>query len=135
MAENKTQATAASPASCIAAIGDESRRHDCEQLVKLMSKATKQKPVMWGPAIVGFGTYRYPLASGKEGVICAVGFSSRKGDISLYGIGGNPEAEKSLSKLGTHKRGKGCLYIKQLADIDVKVLGQLVASAFRAKHV
>jgi hypothetical protein len=134
MAENKTKATAAMPASYVAAISDESRRHDCEQLVRLMSKATRQKPVMWGAAIVGFGTHRYPLASGKEGVICAVGFSSRKGDISLYGVAGNPKAQKTLSKLGKHKRGKGCLYIKRLADVDLKVLEQLIASAFRTKH-
>jgi hypothetical protein len=134
MSENKTKATRASPNTYIAAIGDESRRRDCEQLVTLMSKATKQSSVMWGKAIVGFGIHKYRLAGGKEGEICAVGFSSRKSYISIYGVAGASGGTDLLSKLGKHKLGKGCLYVTRLADIDLKVLENLVSRAFKAKH-
>jgi len=78
--------------------------------------------VMWGPSIVGFGVHRYELAGGKTGEICSVGFSSRKGDISLYGLIGTEGAEPLLAKLGKHKLGKGCLYVQRLADLDSQVL-------------
>jgi hypothetical protein len=133
MAENKTKASLASPNEYIAAIADETRRQDCACLMALMSKATKQPPVMWGPSIVGFGVHKYPLAGGKEGEICAVGFSSRKSDISIYGVTGSDEAKALLETLGKHKMGKGCLYVNRMADIDVKVLQKLVKLAFRAK--
>lgn len=84
MAENKTKPTNASVASYFAAIEDEGRRKDCEALAKLMTRATKEKPRMWGTSIVGFGSYHYRYDSGREGDMCIVGFSSRKGDISLY---------------------------------------------------
>jgi len=135
MAENKTQASAADPKAYIAAIADASRRRDCAALMALMAKATKQPAVMWGSAIVGFGVHRYRLASGKLGEICAVGFSSRKGDISIYGVAGDDGARELLAQLGKHKLGKGCLYVSRLAEIDDKVLEQLVARAFEAKHV
>jgi hypothetical protein len=134
MPENKTKATKASPTAYIAAISDESRRRDCEQLVTLLSKATKQSPVMWGNAIVGFGIHKYPLAGGKEGTICAIGFSSRKSDISIYGVAGASGGTELLAKLGKHKLGKGCLYVNRLADIDLKVLENLASRAFKAKH-
>jgi len=131
MAENKTKPTEASPESYIAAIKDEARRKDCQTLARLMAKATKQKAKMWGTSIVGFGTHKYQLAGGREGEICAVGFSSRKGDISIYGVAG----EKTDSELlGKHKLGKGCLYISKLAEVDLKVLEQLVARAVKAKQ-
>jgi hypothetical protein len=134
MAVNKTKASKASPATYIAAIGDEPRRRDCAALLKLMAKASGQPAVMWGPAIVGFGVHTYPLAGGKQGEICAVGFSSRKGDISIYGVARAPGAAKLLEKLGTHKLGKGCLYVGRLADLDVKILEQLVSRAVSAKQ-
>ena len=133
MAENKTKATAMSPASYVAAIADESRRQDCAVLLSLMAKVSKQPAVMWGTAIVGFGVRRYPLASGKLGEICAVGFSSRKADISIYGVAGNSGADELLARLGRHKRGKGCLHVSRLADIDLKILGKLVSGAIKAK--
>ena len=133
--KNKTKASAASPDAYIAAIEDESRRSDCAALMALMAKATKQVPVMWGTAIVGFGTHRYDLAGGKPtGEICSVGFSSRKADISIYGVTRAAEAESLLAKLGKHKLGKGCLYVSRMTDIDVKVLEKLVAQAFKAKQ-
>lgn len=134
MAENKTKATVASPAGYIAAIEDPARRKDCEALLALMARATKQPAVMWGTAIVGFGVHRYPLAGGKQGEICAVGFSSRKGDISLYGLSGADGAAELLAKLGKHKLGKGCLYVARLDDVDRKVLETLVGRAFKAKQ-
>lgn len=134
MAENKTKASVASPDSYIAAIEDESRRSDCTALMALMAKVTKLAPVMWGTAIVGFGVHRYALAGGKTGEICAVGFSSRKADISIYGVTGGEAAEPLLAKLGKHKLGKGCLYVGHLADVDTKVLEKLVLQAFTAKQ-
>jgi hypothetical protein len=126
MAENKTKATDASVESYFSAIEDESRRKDCEALAKLMTKATKEPPKMWGPSIVGFGSYHYKYESGREGDSCLVGFSSRKGDISVYGLASSLEHEELLSKLGKHKMGKGCLYIRKLSEVDLKVFEQLV---------
>jgi hypothetical protein len=126
MAENKTKATDASVDAHLAAIADRGRRSDCEALVKLMAKAAGQPPKMWGTSIVGFGSYHYKYASGREGDICLLGFASRKGDISIYGLGTFHGREELLSKLGKHKMGKGCLYISTMSDIDVKVLEQLL---------
>ena len=134
MTENRTKATQRSPVSYIAAISDEPRRRDCEALMAMMAKASKLPAVMWGSAIVGFGLHQYPLAGGKQGEICAVGFSSRKGDISIYGVTGAPGAQDLLAKLGKHKTGKGCLYVSRLSDIDFKVLEKLVAGAVKAKR-
>jgi hypothetical protein len=134
MAKNKTTETEGSVESYTAAIEDEARRKDCEALVKLMARATKKPPKMWGSSIVGFGSHHYRYESGREGDICLVGFSSRKSDISLYGLQGVPGHEALVSKLGKHKAGKGCLYIKRLGDIDLKVLEQLVAHAVTAKE-
>jgi hypothetical protein len=134
MAENKTKPTEASPESYIAAIEDEARRKDCQTLARLMAKATKQKAKMWGTSIVGFGTHKYQLTGGREGEICAVGFSSRKGDISIYGVAGEKTDSELLGKLGKHKLGKGCLYISKLAEVELKILEQLVANAVKAKR-
>ena len=129
MAENKTKATQASVAGYIAAIGDESRRKDCEALAKLMAKATKEKATMWGTAIVGFGSYHYKYESGREGDSCLTGFSSRKGDISIYLVSDFPGRDALLAKLGKHKTAKGCLYVRKLSDVDPKVLEQLVVGS------
>ena len=133
MAANKTKATTASVKSYLAAIKDPKRRKDCEALAALMSKATKFPPQMWGSSIVGFGSYHYKYESGREGDVCLVGFSSRAGDISVYGLHAAPDAEKLLAKLGKCKAGKGCVYIKSLADVDQKVLAKVVAGAAAEK--
>lgn len=133
MAENKTKVTKASVASYLSEIKDETRRKDCDKLAKLMTKATKQPPKMWGKSIVGFGSYLYKYESGRQGEICAVGFSSRKGDITVYGLTSAPKQEELFGKLGKHSRGKGCLYIRNLGDVDLKVLEQLVTGAAREK--
>jgi hypothetical protein len=136
MAENKTKATEASVESYLSAIKDEARRKDCAALAKLMAKATKQKPKMWGTSIVGFGSYHYKYASGREGDSCLTGFSSRKGDISIYLVASFPGREALLSKLGKHKAGGGCLYLRTLGDVDPKVLEQVIAGAVaeRKRH-
>jgi hypothetical protein len=129
MAENKTKPTDASPESYIAGIEDDVRRKDCQTLAQLIAKATKLKPKMWGTSIVGFGIRKHQLAGGRQGEICAVGFSSRKGDISIYGVAGEKADPDLLQKLGKHKLGKGCLYIAKLAQVDLQVLKQLVSNA------
>jgi hypothetical protein len=129
MAENKTKVTEASVESYFSTIEDEARRKDCEALVKLMTKATKQNQKMWGTSIVGFGSYHYKYESGREGDSCLTGFSSRKGDISVYLLASFPEREELLSKLGKYKVGGGCLYIRKLSDVDLKVLEQLIVGS------
>ena len=128
MAENKTKQTAASVEAYLAAIEDPARRADCEALSALIAKVTEQPAAMWGTAIVGFGSYHYVYESGREGDSCVVGFSSRKGDISVYLQGLSIGQEALLAKLGKHKAAKGCLYIKQMSDVDPKVLEKLVAN-------
>lgn len=126
MAENKTQPTTLSPAKFIDAQEDPQRRKDCRQLMKMMKEATGAKPVMWGPSIIGFGTYHYKYASGREGDGLIVGFSPRKRDLSLYLTCDLTEYADLLARLGKHKRGKGCLYVKKLEDIDLDVLQQMI---------
>lgn len=134
MAENKTKPTEVSVERYLAAIEDKDRRRDCEALTKLMVKATKLKPKMWGPAIVGFGSLKYKYESGREGETCLIGFSSRKGDISIYGTGSAPRREELLCRLGKYKTGKGCLYVGKLKDVDVQVLEKLIAESIKAKR-
>lgn len=129
MAENKTKVTELSADSYFSAITDAARREDCEVLAKLMTKATKEPPKMWGTSIVGFGSYHYKYDSGREGDSCAVGFSSRKGDISLYLLADFPERDELLAKLGKHKTGKVCVYVSKLSDVDLKILEKLVAGS------
>jgi hypothetical protein len=129
MAENKTQATEASVEDYLAAIDGDERRQDCETLVALMQKVTKEPPVLWGYGIVGFGRYHYRYESGREGDSSLAGFANRKGDISVYLVGTAPDQEELLARLGRHKFGKCCLYIRKLADIDIKILEKLVAGS------
>jgi hypothetical protein len=129
MAENKTRPTNLSVRGYLDAIDDRNRRKECETLTELMREATKSPAVMWGSSVVGFGSYHYRYESGREGDSCLVGFASRKGDISLYGLHAAADAEELLASLGKHKAGKGCIYVRTLADIDLKVLAKLVAGA------
>lgn len=133
MAENKTKQTDASVEAYLAAITDATRRKDCEVLAKLMTKTTTYAAKMWGTSIVGFGSYHYKYESGREGDMCLLGFSSRKNDISVYGLNAAPNHAKLLSKLGKHKSGKGCLYIRHLSDVNQKILEELVAEAVAAR--
>ena len=133
MAENKTKPTALDPDAYLAAIPDAGRREDCKALARLMAKVSKHPARMWGPSIVGFGTHEYELSGGKVGEICAVGFASRKGDITIYGVVAEDADPATLIALGKHKRGKGCLYVKHLADVNLDVLERLIGDAVRAK--
>lgn len=99
---------------------------DCRTIIKLMMKATGEEPKMWGTSIVGFGRYRYKVASGREGEWFLTGFSPRKANLSLYILTGLERNAALLAKLGKHTLGKGCLYIKRLEDVDVKVLEELI---------
>ena len=128
MADNKTKPTKLSVVEFVDAVADETRRADAKTLVKLMRSATGEKPAMWGPAIIGFGSSHYKYESGREGDMPLVGFSPRKAATVLYGLTG-PDSEVLLAKLGKHTTGKGCLYIKKLADVDPKVLGALIAKS------
>ena len=135
MAELKTKATGASVAEFIDAIPDVDRRRDCKALVRMMKKATKAQPKMWGSSIVGFGDVRYKYDSGRELDWFRGGFSPRKDALTLYltsGAGWRNHAGL-MSKLGKHKTGKGCLYIKQLSDVDVKVLERLIGRSVKPR--
>src|SRR5688572_26151767 len=126
MAELKTKPNAKTASSFIEAIDDEQVRDDCYTVIRMMKKITGKEPVMWGPSIIGFGAYRYGDPKGHHGEMCMTGFSPRKGNLSLYVLGGAPGQQALLDRLGKHKAGKGCLYVKKLADIDLKVLNELI---------
>src|SRR6201997_4766166 len=127
--QNKTIETTASVAGYIKKIADEKKRKDVSAIIDLMAKQTKFEPRMWGPGIVGFGSYHYKYESGREGDSCLTGFSSRKSDISVYLVASFPGQKGLLSKLGRHKMGGGCLHIRKLGDVDLKVLEQLVVGS------
>jgi hypothetical protein len=129
MAENKTKATKSSVAEYIAAIQDDERRADCEQLIKLMTSVTRQPATMWGGSIVGFGSYHYKYASGREGDMCLTAFSSRQPNISIYVLADGAGQKKLLARLGKHRMAKGCLYVRRMADIDAKVLRELIVGS------
>jgi len=129
MAENQTKPTELSVTAFINSIADPTRRADAKTLVKLLQTASGEKPQMWGPSIVGFGSYHYKYESGREGDMPIVGFSPRKAATVLYGVAGSRDL---LPKLGKHKTGKGCLYLKKLADVDEKVLEAMVVKAVAA---
>src|SRR5262245_24368515 len=127
MAENKTKPTGASVEDYIAARGSEQQRADCRELIALFKKATRQPPKMWGPSIVGFGSYRYTYESGHSGEAPLAGFAMRGRDLVIY-LEPELEQQKSLlSRLGPHRMSKSCLYFKRLADLDRSVLQKLVA--------
>ncbi len=129
MSENKTKPTRTSATEFLAAIRDDQRRSDCQTLSGIMQSITGEPAVMWGAGIVGFGSYHYRYESGREGDWAVAGFSPRKGDISVYLMAEAPGQAELLSRLGRHKMGKACLYIRKLADVDVEVLAQLVADS------
>ncbi len=129
MAELKTKPTPESVEAFIQAIVDDGRRQDCLTLEAMMARVTEAEPTMWSSGIIGFGSYRYTYATGREGDWFEVGFASRKANIALYVMPGLDRFEEHLSELGAFKMGKGCIYIKHLADIDLGVLeGLLTAS-------
>jgi hypothetical protein len=126
MAENKTKPPDASVDGYIGSRASAQQRADCRKLMALLKKVTRQTPRMWGPSIVGYGSYRYTYESGRTGVAPLTGFAVRGRELVVYVMPDGPERRSLLSKLGKHKTGKVCLYFKQLADIDTSVLEQLV---------
>jgi uncharacterized protein DUF1801 len=131
MAENKTRQTGISPREFLDRIADKEKKEDALVLLSMMEKITAKKPVMWGPSIIGFGKLHYEYASGHSGDICICGFSPRKHQISLY-LSCNLEDYKDLLvKLGKHKTGKGCLYIKKMQDVNIKALETLIKKTYQ----
>ena len=131
MAELKTRKTSASVSKFINAIDDEQRRKDCKAIAAMMQKATKAKPRMWGPAIVGFGDFEYFNAAKKSNRWFQCGFSPRQGALTLYLIGGYPKDPETAKKLGKFKTGGSCLYIKTLDDVHVPTLRSLIAGSLK----
>ena len=129
MAELKTRLTRASVEKFLEGIKDEKKRQDCYQLLKIMKKATRAEPKMWGTSIIGFGDHHYVYASGHEGDWFLTGFSPRAQNLTLYMMGGFDG--ESLKKLGKYKTGKGCLYINKLEDVDTKVLNELITKSVK----
>jgi hypothetical protein len=131
MAENKTKPTKSSVTTFLNKIQDKQLRDDCFVILDMMQKVSNSEPVMWGSAIIGFGTYHYVYESGREGDMVLIGFSPRKQNISIYLMGGLSAVEDELPKLGKYKTGKGCLYIKTLSDVNAEVLKRIFAKAFK----
>jgi hypothetical protein len=137
MAEVKTKLTEQTIESFLDKVPDEKARNDCYTITRLMEKVTGENPKMWGTAIIGFGQYHYKYESGHEGDICLTGFSPRKGNLSLYVLAGFEGQAELLAKLGKHKAGKGCLYLKKLDDVDINVLESLISESYalmKKKH-
>ena len=126
MAEPKTKKTGASVAAFLDAVADPGRREDARAVLALMKRITGEEPKMWGPSIVGFGSYTYTYASGRTGDWPIAGFSPRKQALTLYVMPGFEKDADLMKRLGKHKAGKSCLYLNRLADVDAGVLEELV---------
>jgi hypothetical protein len=126
MAELKTQPSKKSPVEYLKTVENQKKQADSFAILELMSDITGVEPVMWGDSIIGFGTYHYKYASGREGEWFLTGFAPRKQSLTLYIMSGFSEYKLLLSKLGKYKTGKSCLYINKLEDIDIEVLRDLV---------
>lgn len=126
MAENKTKRNKASVAAFLDAIEDKQKRADAKKVAAMMRKATGKQAKMWGSSIVGFGSYHYKYASGREGDSALVGFSPRKQNLTVYIMPGFNEFSSLMKKLGRYKTGKSCLYLKNLDDVDEVVLQKLI---------
>lgn len=129
MAKNKTAPPPQDPAAYIAALQSAQLRDDCQTLCALLEHVTGHKAAMWGSSIIGFGSYHYRYESGREGESMLAGFSPRQREMSIYLMGRIPDQAQLLDKLGKHRMGKACLYIKSLKDIDLDVLAELVAKS------
>lgn len=129
VAENKTQATSADVTAFIEAVADETQRADAHVIAAMMARLSGAPPKMWGPSIIGFGSYHYKYDSGREGDSLRIGFSPRKGQTVLYLPGTISGQTDLLARLGKHKEGKGCMYIKRLSDVDIGVLEEMVRAS------
>ena len=129
MAETKTKATDASIDDYLASRASPEQLTDCKALMAMCKRVTKQPPKMWGPSIVGYGSYTYRYDSGHSGEMCLVGFAIRGRELVVYLDASSPAQVERLATLGKHKMSKACLYFKRLADLDVKVLEALIAGS------
>lgn len=127
---NKTVPTSASVNAFIASVKNDTRRQDAKILTKMMQEISGEKPIMWGPAIIGFGSKHYKYDSGREGDMLRLGFSPRKANLALY----LKHDKALLARLGKHKTSVACLYINKLADVDMEVLGQLITASWKCKN-
>jgi hypothetical protein len=133
MAKNKTTESEANVEGFINAVKDETRREDCFSLIKIINHITKLEPKMWGPSIIGFGSYHYKYESGREGDSAAIAFSPRASSITIYLSGSFDNREALLQQFGKHKTDKGCVHIKTLADINEDVLIKMIVN--HIKHI
>jgi Domain of unknown function (DU1801) len=129
MAEAKTKPTSASVEEYLASKASPEQLYDCKVLMALLRNVTKQSPKMWGPSIVGYGSYSYKYESGRTGESCLTGFAVRGKEFVVYLVAESQEQQLLLAKLGKHKMGKACLYFKRLADLDARVLESLVTES------
>lgn len=129
--ELKTKLNDASVTNFLNSVEDEQKRKDSFEIMKMMKQVTKAEPMMWGTSIVGFGTYHYKGASGREGDWMLIGFSPRKQNLTLYIMPGFERYPELMKKLGKHTTGKSCLYIKRLSDVDTDVLKELMAESVK----
>ena len=137
MAENKTSVTGASVKDYIASRANPQQSSDCRELMALFKKVTRHSPRMWGPSIIGYGSYRYTYESGRTGESPLAAFAIRGRELVVYLMAEGEEQRSLLSRLGKHKMGKSCLYFKQLADLDRSALEKLVAGSIadlRRRH-
>jgi hypothetical protein len=130
-AANITRPTTTDPADYVASVPDATKRADCQALVSLMQRLTGASPVMWGSSIVGFGQYHYRYASGREGDFFLCGFAPRKANLVIYVNGIVPDQDRYLARIGKHKMGRSCLYVKRLADLDQAVLEDLLTASIQ----
>ena len=129
MTETKTKPTSASVDAYLASRASPEQLTDCKAIMAMCKRVTKEQPRMWGPSIVGYGTYTYTYESGHSGSACLVGFAVRGRDLVVYIIAETPEQVELLARLGKHRMGKSCLYFKRLADLNVDVLEALIAGS------
>lgn len=129
MAELKTKPNDASVEEFLNAVENDQKRKDSFRLLKIMEEVTGEKGKMWGPSIVGFGSYHYVYPTGNSGDWMLTGFSPRKQALTVYMMAGNARYESDLQKLGKHKIGKSCLYVKKLEDIDENILKSMIADS------
>lgn len=128
-----TRPTAQDPREYCAALPTARRQEEGARLLELFGAATGERAVMWGPSMIGYGSYDYTYASGHSGTAFRVGFSPRKAALSLYGLQGHEGSQELLERLGKHRRGAGCVYVNGLKDVDLEVLRELVELAWRSE--
>lgn len=129
MADNKTKKTRADVIKFMDSIENSKKREDSVRILNLMKEISGEEPRMWGPSIIGFGNYHYKYKSGREGDFFLTGFSPRKSALTLYIMGGFGRYEELLAKLGKYNHGKSCLYIKNLEDVEIDVLKNLISES------